>query len=90
MEGCWSNYSKEYQKTVIDIWVNICLEDLLLSCKPRPIAHIQLSTVINAGTFLILTVLMLASVAVDGPTLKQYWVNASCLLGGLHHISTDV
>ena len=33
---------------------------------------------------------MLASVAVVGPTLKQYWVNASCLLGGLHHIFTDL
>ena len=33
---------------------------------------------------------MLASVAVLGPTLKQYWVNASCLLEGLHHISTDL
>ena len=33
---------------------------------------------------------MLASVAVVGPTLKQYWVNAPCLLGGLHHISTDL
>ena len=33
---------------------------------------------------------MLASVAVVGPTLKQYWVNASCLLGGLLHISIDL
>ena len=33
---------------------------------------------------------MLASVAVVGPTLKQYCVNASSLLGGLHHISTDL
>ena len=33
---------------------------------------------------------MLASVAVVGPTLKQYWVNASFLLGGLHHVSSDI
>ena len=33
---------------------------------------------------------MLASVAIVGPTLKQYWVKALCLLGGLRHISTDL
>ena len=33
---------------------------------------------------------MLASVPVVGPTLIQYRVNASCLLVGLHHISTDL
>ena len=24
------------------------------------------------------------------PNIETYWVNASCLLGGLHHISTDL
>ena len=32
---------------------------------------------------------MLASVVDDGPTLKQHWVNVSCLLGGEINISGE-
>ena len=66
-------------------WVNKSSRVLVCTCT-RP----QRSDTTQQTRHSTNAVSMLASIAVVGTTLKQYWVNTSCLLGGLHHISTDL